>query len=224
MAKFIESLDSQINKLIREISQSKDLTTNTLLKSKVSLQLTKIHFGLKIVERLNRLFHIQGEIEDRLLSEDSIKDLSIRELLVMSSVNSKRIDNYFGKMDKILAGLNIRELENSLLMISEMDSKNANPSAGITDESKNLTNLSMQLLKTITNLQDKSIEDQNSDELTSTQLSSDLNNRVINSTREEFILNDEDNDELHAESLVSRLEKVAGHDEDEDDIEILRDL
>lgn len=133
----ILALDTHINRLIKDISEAQNLSTNELLKSKVSFQLTKINFGLKLIERTMKLFGLQEQIEDRLLTEDSIKDLSIRELLVMSSVNSKRIDNYFSKMDKILGSLNLRDLENSLLMITELDNKRLHQEAGPqSDESK----------------------------------------------------------------------------------------
>lgn len=227
MSDIISSLDNQIKKLISEVSSAKDITTNTLLKSRVSLQLTKIEFGLKLIGRVKKLFDLQGEIEDRLLNEDSIKDLSIRELLVMSSVNSKRIDNYFGKMDKILSSLNLRELENSLLMIAELDSKSVRDSNALTDESsKNLTDLSLKLLKTITILQNQSINSQSDDEdtLTARDLTEDLNKRPFDlslNPDSEYVILDEDNDELQANRVLSNIESITDPEfedyEDDDD-------
>lgn len=230
MSDIIASLDNQIKKLISEVSSAKDITTNTLLKSRVSLQLTKIEFGLKLIGRVKKLFDLQGEIEDRLLNEDSIKDLSIRELLVMSSVNSKRIDNYFGKMDKILSSLNLRELENSLLMIAELDNKAVRDVNAVTDESsKNLTDLSLRLLKTITTLQDQSMSSQDDEDIqTARDLTEDLNKKPFDLTMNpdsEYVILDDDNDELQANRVLNNIESLVDpefeeFDDEEDDEDI----
>ena len=103
-----------------------------------------------------KLYDIQEQIEDRMLNEDSIQDLSMRELLVMSSVNSKRLDNYFSKMDKILGSINLRELEGSLLVISEAAHKQENKALEDQSESdQDLKSLSLQLLNTVSQIQDR---------------------------------------------------------------------
>lgn len=226
----IESLDRQINKLIDDIGNAKDITTNVLLKSQVSFQLTKINFGLKIIERVSRLFDIQGQIEDRLLTEESIKDLSIRELLVMSSVNSKRMDNYFGKMDKILGSMNIRGLENSLLMIAELDKKST-AEVQVDDGTKELTNLSLKLLSTITNLQNQNTKAISSDSLSEegvdgSELMDGLNTRVFDRISDDddsdyVTFDTTDSEEDEADELTRRIDLFADpesrHDNSDDD-------
>lgn len=235
MSNMIKSLDTQINKLIDDIANAKDITTNVLLKSQVSFQLTKINFGLKIIERVSRLFDIQGQIEDRLLTEESIKDLSIRELLVMSSVNSKRMDNYFTKMDKILGSMNIRGLENSLLMIAELDKK-SNAEVQVDDGTKELTNLSLKLLGTITSMQNKgSPKAVGSDSLTeegkdASELMDGLSTRVFerssdNDNDSDYLVFDtQRNEEDDADDLTFKIDQFADdptisgfHDDSDDD-------
>lgn len=147
----ITSLDSHVNELIRTIKDAEKLGVNELIKSKVAFQLTKINFGLRLIDRIMKLYDLQEKIEDRLLTEDSIKDMSVRELLVMSSVNSKRLNDYFGKMDKILGSINLRELEGSLLLINEIDTKQQ-----LTDQTNggdtSLKTLSLQVLSQITKM------------------------------------------------------------------------
>ena len=152
----ITSLDKQVNQLIEDIKSTENLEITDLLKSKVAFQLTKIHFGLRLINRVMKLYDIQEQIEDRMLNEDSIQDLSMRELLVMSSVNSKRLDNYFSKMDKILGSINLRELEGSLLVISEAAHKQENKALEDQSESdQDLKSLSLQLLNTVSQIQDR---------------------------------------------------------------------
>lgn len=155
MSKKILSLDKQVNQLIDDIRNSDNLEISDLLKAKVSFQLTKINLGLRLITRVLKLYNLQEMIEDRMLNENQIQDLSMRELLVMSSVNSKRLDNYFGKMDKILGSINLRELEGSLLILSEISNKEKVKELADDSTSEDLRSLSLELLSTISKLPPK---------------------------------------------------------------------
>lgn len=149
----IDSIELQVNQLISEIANSKSLEINDLLKSKIAMQLSKIHFGLKMVDRLIKLYEYQESIEDKLFDPNEIENLSVRELLVMQSVAAKRIDNYSNKIDSILGKINIRELEGSLTLIS-----NSTSTKEITEDDKELRNRSLEVLGMVGRLQNKKSE------------------------------------------------------------------
>lgn len=162
----IDSIDKHVTQLISDISNAVDFQSNDLLKSKVAFQLTKIHLGLMLINRIIKLYSIQEQLEDRVLNEQSIENLSMRELLVMSSYNSKRLDNNYAKMDKILASINLRELEGSLLILAEVAAKEReNPETPALDKpdarGESLRTLSLRTLSAISSIQknQKSIED-----------------------------------------------------------------
>jgi hypothetical protein len=146
----IDSLELQVNQLIRDVAESKSLEINDLLKSKIAMQLSKVHFGLKMVDRLIKLYDYQELVEDRLFDQTEIENLSVRELLVMQSVVGKRIDNYSSKIDSILAKINLRELEGSLTLIS-----NTSSTKEITEDDKDLRNKSLEVLNLVGKLTNK---------------------------------------------------------------------
>lgn len=151
MSTSIQSLDLHVNELIASIKDAQKLGVNELIKAKVAFQLTKINLGLRLITRVMKLYDLQEVIEDRLLTKDAISDMSVRELLVMSSVNSKRMNDYFGKMDKILGSINLRDLEGSLLIINELTTKQQ-AQLGTDPSSTNLTALSLGVLEQITKM------------------------------------------------------------------------
>lgn len=151
MSTSIQSLDLHVNELIASIKDAQKLGVNELIKAKVAFQLTKINLGLRLITRVMKLYDLQEVIEDRLLTEEAIQGMSVRELLVMSSVNSKRMNDYFGKMDKILGSINLRDLEGSLLIINELTTKQQ-AQLGTDPSSTNLTALSLGVLEQITKM------------------------------------------------------------------------
>ncbi|BES79788.1 hypothetical protein [Yersinia phage vB_Yru_GN1] len=166
----IDSLELQVNQLIRDVAESKSLEINDLLKSKIAMQLSKVHFGLKMVDRLIKLYDYQELVEDRLFDQTEIENLSVRELLVMQSVVGKRIDNYSSKIDSILAKINLRELEGSLTLIS-----NTSSTKEITEDDKDLRNKSLEVLSLVGKLTNK----QNSRGKDSTDMFDDISEAEI---------------------------------------------
>lgn len=152
MSTSIRSLDIHVNELISTIKDAQRLGVNELIKAKVAFQLTKINLGLRLITRVMKLYDLQEKIEDKLLTEDTINDMSVRELLVMSSVNSKRMNDYFGKMDKILGSINLRDLEGSLLIINELDAKQQAQLSNGSDSGSDLRTLSLGVLEQITKM------------------------------------------------------------------------
>lgn len=193
MSTNISSLDTHVNELIRTIKDAEKLGVNELIKSKVAFQLTKINFGLRLINRIMKLYDLQEKIEDRLLTEDSINDMSVRELLVMSSVNSKRLNDYFGKMDKILGSINLRELEGSLLLINEIDTKQQ-----LTDQTNggdtSLKTLSLQVLNQMTKMGLGGMKPSDPSDV------SDAEFEPVRSTRED--------DVLDADRIVREIDRV----------------
>lgn len=114
----IRSIETMINSLVQDIANNDRLDGTQLIKAKLSFQLTKINLGLKLISKVLFLYEVQEEIEKNLFDKDRIKDLSVRELIVMNSLVSKRFDNYYGKLDGIISRLNLRELEGSLNIIA----------------------------------------------------------------------------------------------------------
>jgi hypothetical protein len=153
----IISIDKKVDELIDYIRNSNDLRINQLLATKVAFQLSKLSLGLRMIKRTMKLYDNQELIEDRLLDPTQFDQLSVRELLVLSSINSKRMDNYYAKVDKILSSLNLSEVEGTLLTLAESQRIETISSETIEDSNK-LRNLSLELLDEFSKMKDNPMD------------------------------------------------------------------
>lgn len=148
----IASIDNTINDLIESIKDSREIKTNDMIKARLSFQLTKVRLGLSMINRIMRLYEIQGKVEEKLFKDEIIETASVRELMVINSLTAKAMDRYYGRMDKILSSLNLKEIETSLLMLaSEMDKGSPSLESGYQEEIRPLT---IDVLQKLSNLQD----------------------------------------------------------------------
>lgn len=176
----ILSLDKEVDKLISDIRNSKDINNNDMLKTKVAFQLSKVNLGLKLIDRLMTLYVTQEKLEDKLFKQDNIDSLSIKDTIYYSQLVGRKIDNYYNKINQILSSIKIKELEASLLLIKEAD-KTSPDGPGLIDENSKKT--SMELLKTISDLQNKA------------KISATPFNKDIDAIRIEELEDDDDDDE-----------------------------
>ena len=145
----IRSFDNQIKKLLDDIKESQDLDIYTIQKSKLVLTLTNLRLSLKLSERVSKIIDTQIIIEDRLFSEDIINQASLKELAVYNSINNSRLTDYLNKISSIQNSINIKELENMLLIVTENDNKKAIQGNSGSTNLTHIRDLSLKLIKEI---------------------------------------------------------------------------
>lgn len=144
----INSIDTQIDRLLSDIKKGESLDINILQKSKVVLVLTKVKVALYCIKRIQKLFEVEVNIEEKIFDEDLIKDLSLKELVGLQSIAGNRLDNYLQKLNDAIYNIDLSELESSLLMITELDNRQSiSKDSSVTDGS--IKELSLKLLQEI---------------------------------------------------------------------------
>jgi hypothetical protein len=147
----MSSLDLQVDRLLKDIEESKrDLTSDDLLKAKAAFLINKIGIAVKLTRQLERFYEYQDNIDNKLL-EIKPEELSVRELLVMNGIVTKKIDSNYNRINSILAGLKINEIENILMILANLDSKKQ-AAIGASESGENRL-LAIDLLKHFTEMQ-----------------------------------------------------------------------
>lgn len=146
----IKSLDNQIKQLLKELTESETLSMTDLEKTYVIFSLNKIKLGLIFVSRLEKLIESQILIEDRIFDPKLIDQLSVGEILELNELTISRIDNYYLKINDILRNVDLQELENTILMLTQAESKNSIVEQK--EEDSSIKRISLQILQSVSNI------------------------------------------------------------------------
>ena len=149
----LKGIDNQIKKLLQELKSSENLALTDLEKSYAVFALNKIKLSLIFIDRLEQLVEAQMMIEMKIFDPSLIDQLSLNELLEINKISVARIDNYFEKIDNTLRSVNIAELQNTLLLIAEHSKKAQLVNDPDNEEANSMTQLSIELLKSVTDYQ-----------------------------------------------------------------------